>query len=449
MADAVGTVTTPQSVLDNVASKGLSIIAPFIRDYPELMYLGLDNPNRFDNGGKFMNKLTYAQKRALGFKKIGAIESDMTVGKNEVYWYEVGLFTETSEVVADVTAGTTFEIPAEDMKYFAAGDVIAIRPAIGSAGVAAQVEISSIDVANDTITVDTAVTVKEGDTIVYVYTTIEECEEITRGAADDEMTPVKSYFQRFGGSVEFKTCDINQKRLVLDAQEYVKSKFSTVANRSNSNFANAFYLGRNKAGSKSETQGLDHVVNGKETRDGAGTAIIDYSTLTALDTPRKRLFHLVKILNDANSAPVYKGNEVATMFINDTMVTQLTEDLMDYKDGLGGYELKENTIAFGLPKFTSPFFKNVEFIVSHTLNKLEPYRAVGYIMPKHLVTFKVPEFMSVDANGTLTRTMANGYSVLKLPQTSVECVKYQMLMIIANIFGGQTFPNTYKKIINY
>ena len=52
MANAAGATTTPQSVLDNVTSKGLQVINAWIRDYPELMYVGLYLPNFYKDGGK-------------------------------------------------------------------------------------------------------------------------------------------------------------------------------------------------------------------------------------------------------------------------------------------------------------------------------------------------------------------------------------------------------------
>lgn len=67
--------------------------------------------------------------------------------------------------------------------------------------------------------------------------------------------------------MDFDSQEINQTRLFVDAQEYVKSKFSLVINNANNSFARAFYLGRNIAGTKSETQGLDALIAEKEARD--------------------------------------------------------------------------------------------------------------------------------------------------------------------------------------
>lgn len=68
------------------------------------------------------------------------------------------------------------------------------------------------------------------------------------------------------------------------------------------------------------------------------------------------------------------------------------------------YTLKDTEIDFGLTEYSSPYFKNVKFLVSHTLNTLHPRKSKAYIFPKHLVTFKVPENQSVNEQGALVKT---------------------------------------------
>ena len=63
------------------------------------------------------------------------------------------------------------------------------------------------------------------------------------------------------------------------------------------------------------------------------------------------------------------------------------------------FTLQDKQIEFGLTSYSSPFFRNVQFITSHTLNKLEPYRSRSYVFPKNLVTFKTPEYQSVNEAG--------------------------------------------------
>jgi len=65
------------------------------------------------------------------------------------------------------------------------------------------------------------------------------------------------------------------------------------------------------------------------------------------------------------------------------------------------FTLDQKEIEFGIQAYSSPFFRNVQFVVSNTLNKLEPFKSVMYMFPKHLVTFKTPEYQSVNEQGVL------------------------------------------------
>lgn len=432
MANAVqtGNTTTPQSVLDNVTKKGLQVINAWIRDFPELMYVGLYLPNYYKDGGKLKRGgLTYMEQKALNFKSIGSLETDMTINKNEVVWYEAGSFTERGTITdANASADTTVTLNAAHTKYFAVGDVVLVKAGAGSSTPTVQAVITGVNTTTNVVTLDTAVVTAVGDTLMFAYNLIEHKTEISRGAVDGDVTPVRVYFQKFGGSFEFDSQEINQTRLMVDAQEYVKSKFAITINRSNNNFARAFYLGRNISGAKSETQGLDALIAEKEARDGVGSAIIDFTGITDAKAKAKKL---VEVINKLCTAPVYTGNEVPTFYCNYTFINQLSEILFDMGNF---YTLQDKSIDFGLTEYSSPFFKNIKFIVSHTLNNLEPIKSVAYAFPKHLVTFRVPEFQSVNEAGALVKTQATGYTVLRMPQTSVDYVKYTAQMTVANIF---------------
>lgn len=436
--------TNVQTVLDKVTKKGLQVINSWIRDFPELMYVGMFLPNYYKDGGMLKRGgLTYAEQKALNFKSIGAIEADMTIEKNEVVWYEAGAYTERALLTAPSTASTTITIAAGDTRYFAKDDVVVIKPKAGWITATQQRTIVSVNTGTGEIVLDSAVTAVANDILMFAYNLIEHGKEISRSAADTDVTPVRVYFQKFGGSAEFDSQDINQTRLMNDAQEYVKSKFAIVINRSNNNFARAFYLGRNVTGAFSETQGLEALITEKEARDGTGSCIIDFTGVVAGKDKAKKL---VQVLNEASTAPVYTGSEVPTVFCNYQFITALSEVMYD----MGNFfTLQDKSIEFGLTEYSSPYFKNVKFIVSHTLNNINPNESVAYVFPKHLVTFRVPEFQSVNEAGALVKTNATGYAVLKMPQTSVDKVKYTAQMTIANIFAGQTFANTYKKIVNF
>lgn len=438
------TITTVSEVLTQVTNKGLQVINAWVRDFPELMYVGLYLPNYYKDGGKMKRGgLTYAEQKALSFKSIGSLDTDMTINKNEVTWYEAGSYIEKATITDATAAAVTVEVSAAQSKFFATGDVVLVKPGVGSATSEAQAAIVSVNTTTGVITLDTAVTCAIGDTLMFAYNLIEHRVEINRGVHDVDATPVTVYFQKFGGSTDFDSQEINQSRLFLDAQEYVKRNFAIVINRSNNNFARAFYVGRNISGSKSETQGLDALIAEKEARDGAGSCIIDFTGVTAGKAKAKKL---VQVINKLCTAPVYTGNEVPTFYVNDTFITGLSEVMFDMGNT---YYLKDKEIDFQMTSYSSPYFKNVQFIVSHTLNQLHDTASIAYAFPKHLVTFRVPEYQTVNESGALVKTQATGYSVLKMPQTTIDYVKYTCQMTIANVFGGQTFANTYAKITGF
>lgn len=435
-------ISTISSILEK--TKTLMTINAWVRDYPELMYVWLYLPNMFADWGKLkMGQLTYAEQKQLNFKTLWALESSLTVNENEVVWYEAGVYTEEAEITAEnSTPNAVVEVDSSQVKYLKAGDVVAIKPWVGSTTSEVQAKIVSINVADSEITLDTAVECAIGDRVVFLYNTITYGTEISRGVSTGDVVPVKSYFQTFGESVQFNSNELNQTRLLVDSQNYVKEKFAVAINSTNNRFAKTFYTGRNISGTQSETLWLNTVIEEIEWRDGIGSAKVDFSWIT--DSKAKAL-KLVEVINRASSAPVYNGWEVPTAFCNYEAITSLSKIKFDMANF---FTLDQKEIAFGLQAYTSPFFRWVQFIVSQTLNRLEPYKSVIYLFPKHLVTFKTPQFQSVNEMWALITTKVGWYNVLKMPQTSVDIVKYTAQMRVANIFAGISFKNTYIKIEN-
>lgn len=443
MAAAAGASTTISSVLNNVTPKGVQFINAWIRDYPELAYVGFYMPNYYADGGKMKRGgLTYAQQKSVNFKTIGALEADMSINQNEVTWYEAGLLLEETTVTATVTTNTVVPVAAATIKFFKAGDVIVLKPKAGGSTAEVQAEIVSVNTTTNELTLDTAVSAVSGDRILLAYNLISYGTEINRGVATGDMTPVKTYFQTFGESMEFDSNEINQTRLIEDAQTYVNGKFTTAIAMSNNRIGRAWYLGRNIPGAKSETQGLEHVIAEAESKFGPGSAIINFAGITDAKAKAKKI---VQVINYLNTAPVYTGTESPTFYCNDSWITALSEIMFDMGNQM---TLKEKEIEFGLQAYSSPFFRNVTWITSHLLNRLEPTKSVAYGFPKHLVTFRTPEYQSVNESGALVKTSLGQYTVLKMPQVSPDKVKYTAQLRLANIFGGQTFKGAYAKLIN-
>lgn len=432
-------IATISSILEK--TKTLMTINAWIRDYPELMYVGMYLPNMFADGWKLkMWQLTYAEQKQLNFKTLGSLESSLTVNENEVVWYEAGVYLEEAAITDDTSAAATVEISATQIKYFKVNDVVVVKPWVWSTTTEVQAKITAINTSTNVITLDANVTCVTWDRVVFLYNLITYGTEISRGVSAWDAVPVKSYFQTFGESVSFNSNEINQTRLLVDATNYVKEKFAVAINSTNNRFAKTFYTGRNLSGTQSETLWLEAVIEEIDARDG--NAIYD---LVGLTTSKEKALKLVEIINEASSAPVYNGGEVPTAFCNYEAITSLSAikfDMANY------FTLDQKEIEFGIQAYSSPFFRWVQFIVSQTLNRLEPYKSVIYLFPKHLVTFKTPQFQSVNEQGALITTKVGWYNVLKMPQTSADIVKYTAQMRIANVFAWISFQNTYKKVIN-
>ena len=440
MANVAWTTTTIQSLLDNVTPKGVQVLNAWVRDYPELMYVGLDLPNYFKDGGKMSKQLTYAEQKAINFKSIGALETDMSVNANEVTWYEADLYKEEAEITAPVTAADVINVTALETRSFKVGDMVVIKPKDWGSTATQQREITVVNTSTGDITLDAVVTVVANDRIIFIYNLIEFGTEIDRSVNKGDVTPMTTYFQTFGKSMEFDSNTINQTYLLETAQESVKGTFAVAINVCNNNFAKAWYLARNISGSKSETQGIEAVIQEVEARDGTGSAIIDFSSVAAGKDKAKKL---IQTINWFAAAPIYNGNEVPTFFVNNTFITNLSEIMYDMGNT---FTLQDSKIEFGLTAYSSPFFRNVQFIVSRTLDKLETYRSRAYVFPRHLVTFKTPEYQSVNESGALVKNKVGGYQILKMPQVSIDKVKYTAQMRIANVFAGQSFKNSYGRI---
>ena len=444
MAQAVLTAQTATIGKILEQTKTLMTINAWIRDYPELMYVGLYMNNLYTDGGKMkMGWFTFAEQKTLSFKNIGNLSSTMTVNENEVVWYEAWLYTEEAAIAeAIATASPVVKLSASDIKYFKVKDVVMVKPKAGSTTNEVQAKITAVDLVANKVTLDTSITCALWDRLVFLYNSITYWTEISRGIWEHNATPVRTYFQTFGESVEFNSNEINQTRLLTDAKQYVTSRFATALNSCNNRFAKAFYAWRNVAWAESETQGLDAVIEEIESRDWVGSAIVDFSSHT---TWKEKALALVETINRACSAPVYNWAEVPTVYVNNSAITALSMIKFD----MGNFfTLEQKEIDFGIQAYSSPFFRNVQFIVSNTLNKLEPNKSVMYMFPKHLVSFKTPEYQSVNEQWALITNKMGWYQVMKMPQVSPDKVKYTAQMRLANIFGWQSFRNTYLKIEN-
>lgn len=159
MSNAVLTSDTASvaSILEKTTT--LMTINAWIRDYPELMYVGLYLNNLYADWGSLRKwGLSYAQQKQLSFKNIGSLDSTMTVNQNEVVWYEAGLYTEEAAITtANAAPAYDVIIPAKDIAFFKVNDIVAIKPKVGSTTAEVQAKITAVNTSTNTITLDTQV----------------------------------------------------------------------------------------------------------------------------------------------------------------------------------------------------------------------------------------------------------------------------------------------------
>lgn len=439
MPAVIGT-TTVAAELDKKTKGGLIIVNEWIREFPELAYFGLDTLNIVRNGGKLdKGGLTFEQVKLVNFKSLGSLEADMTIEKNEVVWYEVGRYAERARVSAVSTASTTITVDAEGIKYFAVDDVIVTARGPGSTSAKAQVKVTAVNTLLNTLTVDTPVTLAIGDFVVFVYNLLTYRQPITREAAGLEATSLRAYFQKFGQRVSFDHQDINQTRLLVDADNYIKYKFAAATSIINNNIARAWFTARNIGGSQSETMGLETVI--AEAHARFGNAVVN---LSAVVITKDKIKAIAEAINEASKANIYNGNEQPVAVIN----TAAVSEMQDYSFDLANhFKFNEMEIEFGMIAYKTPFFRNITMLVSSTLDRLYPNQAVMFLLPKHMVAFRTPLVDTVDEKGSMVKTNMNIVNVHKQPQVSPDYVEYDLQYRLANIFGGQTIENAYKKVI--
>ena len=119
MGNAVQTAETTTISAELEKVKTVLTLQAWVRDYPELMYVGMYMPNMFADGGKLKNaQLSIAEQKQLSFKTIGALESTMSVNANEVIWYEAGLYIEEALITEAATASNTIKLDSKSIKHF-------------------------------------------------------------------------------------------------------------------------------------------------------------------------------------------------------------------------------------------------------------------------------------------------------------------------------------------
>jgi hypothetical protein len=149
------------------------------------------------------------------------------------------------------------------------------------------------------------------------------------------------------------------------------------------NIINSWFFGQNNSGTAPENQGIVTVIAEREAR--GQTSVFD---LSGFATDAAKLKELQRILNLASTAPVYTGSEKPTVFCNvefSSIVAGLLRSDVVYQD------FSPKKIEYGLESLSTPYFRDIKFIVLPEIDRIYGDRSKAYIFPKELVSFRVPE----------------------------------------------------------
>lgn len=446
MINAVNTTpVNTQDVVDRVIGKGIGFMTSYIREYPWFAYLGFWPANWYKmtrniNGSSAGSMFQLEGMQDSQFSKISKIESTLSETGTSVTWYEWDSFSTSSEITADTVAGSETEIVVESVGAFAENDYIRTIPAKGSAGTEAQYTIVSINTGTNTITVNANATVVAGDKVMFIAPKLTLGDKVSRTVTDPTAKQVTTFFQKFGGSVSIKAEELNKTRLLVDVKTFVSNEFNKPKMQILENVINTWFFGQNNGGQAPEAQGIVTLIDEREAR--GQTSRFDLSAFT---TDQGKLKELQRILNLASTAPVYTGNEKPTVFCNtefSAIVAGLLRSDVVYQDFI------PKTIEYGLESLSTPYFKNINFIVLPEIDRIYGNDSKAFVFPKELVGFRVPENEFMNESGVAVKTQANRFSVIKQPVTTNDFREYSFEYKLSNIFAGQSYDNAYMLLEN-
>lgn len=433
--DAQWSAVALSTLLETQAGKNIYVVTSVIRKYPLLAYLWFNIPNNYKQA-ILDDKLTYEEAGKINFKEIGNIRPTMSEDGSKVTWYEAQSFANAQEIASNTVWWSEELVVLTDVKGFAVWDVVLTVPATWSVWTRVQAKITAINSGTKTITLNADASVKAWDKLLFLYPSFTFNTKVERTVADDDATPITTYFQKFGWSLSYNIQDLNKVYLFQDGKARIARKFSEVTNQAINNFAVTWYMWRNISGTTAETDGLERVIAEKV----ANWESVDITISWANDAAK--ISAIQNMLAQACSAPVYMWGEQPTGIVNELMVWELSKLLQSsvvYNDFI------TKDIDWGLKAFSSPFYKGITFIVDQTLNVLYPNTTVWYLLPKHLVSFMTPTYDTPDMAGVQKTYTANGFKLIKQPTVTWDSQEFTLEMWIANIFAGQSYENSYMK----
>jgi hypothetical protein len=104
--------------------------------------------------------------------------------------------------------------------------------------------------------------------------------------------------------------------------------------------------------------------------------------MASITDDKAKLAELQRILNLASTAPIYSGSEKPTVFCNtefSARVSRLLQSVLVYND------MVSKNIEYGLESLTTPYFKNINFIVLPEMDRIYGNVPKAIVFPRELV----------------------------------------------------------------
>lgn len=442
MADAVNnTVVKTDTLLQKTAGKGFGFMQSFIRQYQGFAYLGFSPINWYEavrnvNGknGEVLHKLV--KFNDMEFTKIEKIEGTITEDGKKVQWYEGNAFSTKAKITADSTANT---VVVDKTSTYAVNDRVRTMPEAGSTGTSTNAVITAINSGTKTITLDGNVNVKAGDYLLFVNSKLTIGNKVERTIDDPDAKLVTTYFGKYGASVKLEQVDLNKNRLLDEAKNWIAKKFAQPRMQVLENIVTTWFFGSNVGGNEPEAQGIETVI-AERTANGL-TSVHD---LSGAADDKAKVKAMQDVLNLAATAPVYMGSEKPTVYCTTAFSAEVARW---HFESIIFNDMQPKKLEYGLDAFTTPYFQNITFVTSTEMDRIYgASQKVAFVFPKELIGFRTPENETVDSNGVAVKTQTNKFSVIRQPITTKDFVEYTTEFYLANIFAGQSYENTYKKI---
>lgn len=363
------------------------------------------------------------------------IDATITTDGVSLTWYDYNMFD--VETTIGTTAASNAVLAVDKTAGYEVGDTIYITRAPGSAKENEKRTVTAIT-ADTSITVNSAIAVDAGDKIVRAYYVQQARSEVNRGSSTWGYTEFKSFFQRFGRSIQFDKSQLNRTYFFeASAQEYIASVFGHNMNILLQEFNKALYLGGNVPGDKSEMLGIDTAITKQAATDPS--LIVDFASITDDD---EKVEKLMEVIEATGASGATAATDTITVMVNRKFASALgrlkKEDIV-YNDALK--EIDFNIITL------KNMFGQVEFVHDPMLDDLFQ-SSVAYMIPRSLMTLKFRQHQRLTGENGAMEAAKGEISLREKIHNIPDVSEFYMYFEAAVILGGLT-SGAYRKLVNF